>query len=152
MPGFKAGAWAEEQQGGSTRHPRQERPHLAFQQLDQGRLHVVVVIRNAQHDHPLALQVALELLGEAAPMDRLHHEDQIGPRQLFRTNRNLGRIEQTRRIAFQSGVPGEHLLGRGAAQTVLRAEEQDTLHAGAPLSVLVWRCFWVTHPIRPPNG
>ena len=46
-----------------------------FQQLHQARVHVVVFVRDVEHDHPLVQQLAPELGRELVPVGLFHDED-----------------------------------------------------------------------------
>ena len=65
---------------------------------------------------------------QAALVDALHDEDQLGPVQLLGGQGHLGIRRQTGRVALHAGPAGEYLLGRRAAQAVLAADEQYLLH------------------------
>lgn len=113
-------------------------PHPRFQQGYQFGLHEGVVVGDVEADDAGGLQVAAKAGLEAAAVDRLHDEDQVGPVQM------LGR-QGLVRIGGQAGgggldarPVGKHPLRRGGAQAIAGTEEEEV---GRPSTLFLsaWR-------------
>src|SRR5262245_51207367 len=79
-----------------------------------------------------------ELLAELVAMFFLHHEDELRPGDQLRGYRISGAVAQPRGTHFDAVPGGEHLLGGGAAQPILAADEE---HAHGVVSVGAEQCY-----------
>lgn len=99
-----------------------------LQQPNEGGIHEFVVIRNVQADQPPALERGAVFGLNLAPVRFLHHEDDIGPFDLFCRERIFRIIVRAGRRRFDIRPACEHLFGSRAAQLVLAAYEQNVSH------------------------
>jgi hypothetical protein len=102
--------------------------HSTFKHTNQLGLHELVIVGYAQTDNPFAVQVGLEPCGHFSFVDTFHHENDVRPFNQLATQRNVSAGVYASRRALDARPFGKDLLGRGAAQPVLTANEQDTLH------------------------
>ena len=107
---------------------RKMRYDLDTQQLDEGRVHELVVIRDAQAHNALASQILLETDGELGLVLRLHDEDQLCPFQQLGRKRHFRVMAQAGGSAGDARMLGKDLLGRRAAPLVLATDEEDVGH------------------------
>ena len=100
-------------------------PNLCLQDVNKLRLHELVVVGDAKADHTLAAKLPPEVVRELALVLLLHDEDDFGPLDQFRGERVVGATVRTRRRRFETRSAGENLLGGGAAEAVLAADEEE---------------------------
>lgn len=99
--------------------------HLLLQQRHQLRLHEGVVVGDVEADHPRPLQLGPEAALEFGAVGALHDEDDVGPFHQFGRALLLRIGRQAGRGGLDAGPGREHLLGRGRAEAVAGAEEEE---------------------------
>ena len=105
--------------------------HLLLKQGHEFRLHELVSIRDISANDLLSFQGRREPLPEFGLMLLFHHEDQIGPFNLLRTQDAIRIGRKAGGIRFDSGA-GEQVLGGGTAELVPAADEKHALHGRSP--------------------
>ena len=113
------------------------RPHPLLQQRDQFRLHEVVVVGDVEADDALALQPAAEAALEPGAVGAFHDEDQVGPVEVVGRCRLLRIGRQAGGGGLDAGAGGEDALGRGGAEAVAGAEEEEVDQARSFLSASI---------------
>lgn len=108
------------------------RPHLLLQQGDQLGLHEGVVVGDVEADDAGGLQVRFEAALEFGAVGALHDEDQAGPVEVVGRDRLLRIGRQAGGGGPDAGTGGEDPLGRGGAEAVAGAEEEEVGHGLMP--------------------
>jgi hypothetical protein len=107
-------------------HPGSEKsPHPLLQQRDQFRLHEVVVVGDVEADDALVLQPAAQAAPEPGAVGALHDEDEVCPVEVVGRHRLLRIGRQAGGGGLDAGTAGEDPLGRGGAEAVAGAEEEE---------------------------
>lgn len=101
-----------------------------LQQIDQLRLHELVVVGNPQDDDVLAPELIPELLRDPVAMVAFHHDDRVGPFDQVAGERLLGVVVGAGRHRLDPGHALADGFGGGAAQAVLAADEQEPPRLG----------------------
>lgn len=96
-----------------------------FEEGDEGRVHVFVVVGDAQGDDALGVELGFEFFAELVPVCIFHDEDELGPLDEVGCERVFGVVVQAGGESLDAGVIGEDLLGGGAAEAVHGADEED---------------------------
>lgn len=100
-------------------------PHPLFQQGDQLGLHEIVVVGDVQAYDAGPLQMGLEPALEFGAVRALHDEDDVGPFEVVGRHQLLCIRSQAGRGGFHARPRPEHPLGRGGAEAVAGAEEEE---------------------------
>ena len=98
---------------------------LLLQQRCQFGLHEPVVVGDVEADDALALQVGLEAALEFGAVGALHDEDEVGLVEVVGRDRLLRIGRQAGGGGLDAGARGEDALGRGRAEAVAGAEEEE---------------------------
>ena len=101
------------------------RPHPLLQQGCQFGLHEIVVVGDVEADDPLALQAPPEAALEFGAVGALHDEDEVGLVEVVGRDRLLRIGRQAGGGGLDAGAAGEDPLGRGGAEAVAGAEEEE---------------------------
>src|ERR1019366_8166901 len=92
--------------------------------LDQVRIHITVLIRNAENDQPLLAEQRAEHLVQLLAMRLFHHKDDVCPVDEVGTDW-IRRIRvRSRRQDFEPGLTGEDCLRRWTPKLILATDEQ----------------------------
>ena len=98
---------------------RDERRAAAFEQLDELRVHVFVVVRDVEDDDAFAGEGGAELPIQAVSMRRFHHHNEIRPLDLIGGERDDGIVVQSCGIDINVGTFGEDGFRSRTPQLVL---------------------------------
>ena len=101
------------------------RPHLPLQQRHQFGLHEIVVVRDVEAEDAGAFEPGFEAALQPGAVGALHDEDQVGPFDQFGGALLLRIRGQAGGGGLDAGAGREDALGRGGAEAVAGAEEEE---------------------------